>query len=64
MPKPDIKIEVYQDGWTKGFQLCIGDENGGYRIAGPKFNGSGKLLLSKTLDERDKKEILSYIGVA
>jgi hypothetical protein len=56
-----IKIEVYEDGWTGGLQLSIGDENGGYRLAGPKFNGSGKCLLSKTLDARDVEEIRSYI---
>jgi len=57
----EIKIEVYQDGWTNGLQVCICDHNGGYRIAGPKFNGSGKLLLSKTLNERDIQEIQSYL---
>jgi hypothetical protein len=61
-----LTIEVSRDGWTKGFQLSISklDETGvgdGYRLAGPKFNGSGKVLLSRTLDERDAEEIRRYL---
>ena len=56
-----IKIEVYKDGWTNKLQVCIGDENGGYRLAGPKFNGSGKLLVSQELDKIDAEKIRNYL---
>jgi hypothetical protein len=61
-----ITLEVTRDGWTGKLQLSINktDENGagdGYRIAGPKFNGSGRVLLSRTLDVRDRDEIRSYL---
>ncbi len=61
-----IHIDVCRDGLTNGLQLSINqtDEDGaghGYRLAGPKFNGSGKVLLSRTLDERDATEIRRYL---
>jgi hypothetical protein len=57
-----ITLEVDRDGWTNGIQLSINrlNEEGvgsGYRLAGPKFNGSGKTLLTRTLDQRDADEI-------
>lgn len=64
---PDrLIIEVSRDGWTNGLQLGISqlDENNtgdGYRLAGPKFNGSSKSLLKRELDDRDVKEIRSYL---
>lgn len=57
-------LSIYKDGWTGGIQLSIGDKNGGYRIAGPKFNGSGKPLLEHRLTERDAKEIRYYLDCA
>lgn len=67
--KPRIVMEVCRDGWTQGLQLGIAalDENGygdGYRIAGPKYNGSQKRLLSTDLDERDAREIREYLDRA
>jgi hypothetical protein len=64
-----LTIEVSRDGWTNGLQLSINqtDENGaghGYRLAGPKFNGSGETLLTATLDERDAEEIRHYLNAA
>ena len=61
-----IHIDVCRDGLTNGLQLSINhtDEDGaghGYRLAGPKFNGSGRVLLSRTLDERDAAEIRRYL---
>ena len=61
-----LTLEVTRDGWTKGIQLSINqlDEEGlghGYRLAGPKFNGSGETLLTRTLDERDAEEIRRYL---
>lgn len=61
-----ITLDVTRDGWTGRLQLSISltDENGaghGYRLAGPKFNGSGRVALSRTLDERDAAEIRRYL---
>jgi len=61
-----LTIDVTRDGWTGKLQLSISqrDEAGaghGYRLAGPKFNGSGTTVLSRTLDERDASEIRKYL---
>lgn len=56
-----ISIEVCKDGWTKGLQLNIGNGSHGYRLAGPKFNGSSATLLKTDLDERDATEIGAYL---
>lgn len=45
-----VTIDVSRDGWTDGVQLSIGDDNGGYRLAGPKFNGSSETLGSVKVD--------------
>lgn len=59
-----VKLSLSKDGWTGGLQFSIGDKNGGYRIAGPKFNGSGKLLLEHTITERDANKIRCYFDRA
>lgn len=65
-----VKIQISKDGWTKGLQLSIDYEDPkegrdhGYRLAGPKFNGSSKILLDYTLDERDIREIERYLNLA
>lgn len=61
-----LTLEVSRDGWTGRLQLSINqlDSDGcghGYRLAGPKFNGSGEKLLTRTLDERDAEEIRTYL---
>ena len=56
-----VKLEVYRDGWTGGIQVSIGDEDGGYRLLGPKFNGSGVLLASTELDKGDADNIREYL---
>lgn len=50
-------------------QISIGeeDDNGcgtGYRIAGPKYDGSGKSLLKHFLSDRDKREIAEYLALS
>ena len=56
---------LYKDGWTGGLQLSIEDATGsGFRIAGPKFNGSGTVLQKHKISERDAKEIRSYLDRA
>lgn len=62
-------IKLDRDGWTGGLQLSIDIEgkNGdgcGYRLAGPKYNGSSSTVFKHKLNERDAKEIRSYLNVA
>ena len=42
-------------------QVAITADGLGYRIAGPKYDGSGKTVLRHVLTERDKDEIQSYL---
>jgi hypothetical protein len=56
-----ISIEVCKDGWTRELQLSISTDSHGYRIAGPKFNGSSTTLIKAGLDERDAREIREYL---
>jgi hypothetical protein len=61
-----VWMAVTEDGWTGGVQLSISrlDAAGtghGYRIAGPKFNGSGRSLLRRELTEDDAQEIRRYL---
>lgn len=66
---PDAKVTtIVLEVWEVGgcIQLSIGqqDEKGwghGYRITGPSFAGNSTLLTSKVLNERDAKEIRSYL---
>lgn len=62
-------IKLDRDGWTKGLQLSIDleDDKGGgvgYRLAGPKFNGSSTSVFTHCLSERDANEIRSYLDAA
>lgn len=56
-----VYLNVDRDGWTGGLQLSIGDDAGGFRLAGPKFNGSGERVLTRRLDQRDVTEIRRYL---
>lgn len=68
IPIPPAKtavLSIFKDGWTGGLQLSIQDESGsGFRICGPKFNGSGSPLLERQLTRRDANEIRRYIDRA
>jgi len=56
-----VEITVDRDGLTNGLQLSIGDSSGGFRLSGPKFNGSSKTLLRFPLtNARDLDEIEAY----
>ena len=62
-------ISVDQDGVTNGIQISVNveDEKGGgfgYRLAGPKYNGTSKTLLKHVLTEWDAEEIRSYLDIA
>jgi hypothetical protein len=57
-----LVIEVDRDGWTNGLQVQIAqlnadDTGDGYRLAGPKYNGSSKNLLRAELDQHDADRI-------
>jgi hypothetical protein len=69
MQAAGVYIKVDRDGWTKGLQLSIDvvDEKGGghgYRLAGPKYNGSSASVMAHRLSERDIREIQSYLDLA
>ena len=62
-------LEVSRDGRTGGLQLSINDvyEHGGgtgYRLAGPKFSGSGEVLMSHALTSRDVGELRRWLDRA
>lgn len=60
----DVFLTVDRDGWTKGIQISIGTADSGYRIAGPKYNGSSASLVNHRLSERDIREIQTFLDLA
>lgn len=63
--KQDVQLRVDRDGLTGRLQLNISLLNaGGYRLAGPKYNGSSKNLLTVKLSSRDVKEIRAYLDAS
>lgn len=60
----DIYFEVDKDTLTGGLQLCIGDDHGGYRIAGPKYSGNSKQLQKHVIDSHDAQQIRKYLDAA
>src|SRR5690349_17639563 len=56
-----VVLSVDKDGLTGGFQLSIGDDRTGYRIAGPKYCGQSKSVFEHRITPRDAGEIHSYI---
>lgn len=64
-----IEFTVSRDGLTGGLQLAINERHpdgsgGGFRIAGPKFSGTGQDLLRAKVDERTAKEVRYYLDKA
>lgn len=57
-------LGVFRDGWTDGIQMSIGDADGGYRLHGPKFNGSSTTICEVKLSESDATEIRRYLDAA
>lgn len=59
----DIRLNVYRDGLTGGIQLAIDDEERGtgYRLAGPKFNGSGERLLTCRIGQQEIVRLREYL---
>lgn len=54
-------IYVDKDGWTDRIQVAIGDGLTGYRLAGPKYNGSSIELVKQRLTKRDIEEIKQFL---
>jgi hypothetical protein len=53
---------VDQDGWTGAHQFSVDDAAGGYRLSGPKYNGSSKRILTYVPSDRDLGEIAQYVA--
>ncbi|EKS37799.1 hypothetical protein [Afipia clevelandensis] len=61
MSTSKIFLCVDRDGWTGGYQLSIDDDHGGFRIAGPKYNGSSKSIIRHQITARDAGRIREYL---
>ena len=55
----EVRLNLYQ--CDRGFQIEIGGGGFGYRLLGPKFDGSSRLIKSVILSDRDKEEIIGYV---
>lgn len=58
MSKIYLSIDQTPEG---ALQLSVNDENGGYRIFGPKYDGRSKPIRKHEITERDVSEIGSYL---
>lgn len=56
-----VWLTVDQRSFDGAIQVSIGNDRIGYRIAGPKYDGSGKQLLKKQLTKSEKTEIMSWL---
>ncbi len=61
MKTTPLLLTLDKDGWTKSLQLSIEDDIGGYRLCGPKYNGSSARLMTHVLKQRDADEIRRYL---
>jgi hypothetical protein len=59
-----VFISVDKDGWTGGIQIAIDMDGGGYRLAGPSYNGSSATLKRHELSLRDCNELERAVKVA
>lgn len=57
-PKIFFSIDERSDGLI---QLAINDEKGGYRICGPKYDGTGRTIRRHELTARDVAELRDYL---
>jgi hypothetical protein len=55
----EVRLNLYQ--CDREFQIEIGGGGFGYRLLGPKFDGSSRLIKSVILSDRDKEEIIGYV---
>jgi len=59
LPPRDVYLNV--DMAHEHIQLSIDCNGIGYRLAGPKYDGTSKRLLRHKLDRRDVEEIRRYL---
>ncbi len=57
----EIYLTVDQRRSDGAFQMSIGTADSGYRIAGPKYDGTNRSVLRRKLTKRDADEIRSYL---
>ena len=58
-----VYFEIHQ-GNGDTLKLSIGDDRGGFRLMGTKFNGRERLLRKRELTESDIDEIRAYLRQA
>ena len=58
---PEVILTVDERAVDGAIQVSIGNERGGYRLAGPKYDGRGCQLLRVVLDERARAVIRRYL---
>lgn len=56
-----VTINVDRDGWTGLLQVSIGNDRHGYRLAGPKYNGSSETLLAADIDAETAERVAQLI---
>ena len=59
-----ITLDIDRCNATQRLQISIGDESGGYRVAGPKYTGNSTHLRTVKIDERTAKEMIRYLKQA
>lgn len=59
-----VVLIVSRDGWTQGHQLSIHTESGGFRLCGPKINGSSTVILKYHLDRAGIRELRAACDAA
>jgi hypothetical protein len=55
------KLRLTVDKTHGQYQLSIKDGNGGFRIAGPKFDGTNREVFSAAIDEHTAGTIRQYL---
>ncbi len=59
-----IEFTVDRDGYTNGIQLHIGNQNHGYRLAGPKYLGGSETLLAVQVNADTARQIVELVQAA
>lgn len=59
-----LYIEISRDAWTNGVQISVNDNDGGYRLSGPKFNGSQSIIAKAVLGKYERAELRKYLDRA
>ena len=56
-----VSLALYRSNNPKGYQIAIEQNGGGYRLAGPDFNGQSVELQRQVISERDAAEIRAFL---